>query len=298
MPMPGGHGGGSMSSAPASSKVVGAGVAWNQGTAMIQNGQGQSTQQAANIRAVEEATMPTPKAMESIRSVLDFPSCSQLEAERVMTRLVEWLAPPQSPEVVNMAVNGGIPQLMARTMKRWRSEPPTVALACMVCARASGCPEGATAHIRAGALEEVTLLMDRHVNHGGIQNVCLRTLAVLLKDAQGPRQAVSLGLVSRVLRAMDTTNGREVQYNGLSALRLLAENGRAPRAGVQDAAMRAKVSHQGDDGLLDVANDVLCLVTPRFKEVICWHWQSGWCKLGPKCTYAHGPADLFGDSAK
>jgi len=134
--------------------------------------------------------------------------------------------------------------------------------------------------------------MDRHPTHGGVQNVCLLMLCVLLKDSTAARQAVTLGTVSRVLRAMEAIAGREVQFNGLSALRLLTDNGRAPRAGLQDAALRAKVAHANDNPISAVANDVLALVTPRFKEVLCWHWQSGWCKLGPRCTYAHGPTDL------
>jgi hypothetical protein len=47
-----------------------------------------------------------------------------------------------------------------------------------------------------------------------------------------------------------------------------------------------------DEALCEVADDLLNVVTPRFKEVLCWHWQSGWCRLGPRCTYAHGVSDL------
>ena len=36
------------------------------------------------------------------------------------------------------------------------------------------------------------------------------------------------------------------------------------------------------------------LIFLNFQEVPCWHWQSGWCKMGPKCTYAHGTEDLRG----
>merc|ERR1712087_715912 len=91
---------------------------------------------------------------------------------------------------------------------------------------------------------------------------------------------------------MEISAGREVQYNGLRVLRLLTDNRRAPHAGLQEAAMRAKVAHPNDDDICLISNDVLALVTPRFKEVLCWHWQSGWCKLGPRCSYAHGPSDL------
>jgi hypothetical protein len=145
--------------------------------------------------------------------------------------------------------------------------------------------------------------MDRYPGHGGIQNVCLLVMSVLLKDHAAARQALSLGAVARVLKAMETTEGREVQFNGLTALRLLTDTGRGPRGGlhdaaarakedVQEAAMRSKATFQNDESVQKAANDVLALVTPRFKEVLCWHWQSGWCKLGPRCTYAHGPNDL------
>merc|ERR1719464_2677678 len=104
--------------------------------------------------------------------------------------------------------------------------------------------------------------MDKHHNHGGVQNVSLLLLGVLLKDGGTARQAVSSGVAPRVLRAMQSTEGREVQYNGLQALRLLTDNGRAPRAGQQEAALRAKAAHASDNGICGIANDVLALVTP------------------------------------
>jgi len=193
-----------------------------------------------------------------------------------------------------MVVGAGLPAACVRAIRKYRNEPPTVALACIACARQADGGEAAGALIRASGLEELGVLMDQHPLHGGVQNVSLLFLAALLNDITAARQAVSLGIVTRVLRAMEATTGREVQYNGLNSLRLLTDNGRAPRAGLQDAAIRAKAAHQHDAAVCALANNVLALVTPRFKEVLCWHWQSGWCKLGPRCTYSHGPTDIRG----
>eukprot|EP00435_Cladocopium_sp_Y103_P070482 s676_g35.t1 len=31
---------------------------------------------------------------------------------------------------------------------------------------------------------------------------------------------------------------------------------------------------------------------PKFRTVLCWHWQHGECPFGADCTYAHGPQEL------
>lgn len=231
------------------------------------------------LKGVEEATGPTDWTLRCSAAVLENPTIGRVEAEAVLQKIATWLLPSADRQVV-------------RALRKFRNEPLVAALCCVVIMRSSGNTEAASVHLRAGALEEIGLFMDRHPLHGGVQNVCLLALCSLMKDGTVARQAVTLGAVARVLRAMEATAGREVQYNGLAALRLLTDNGRAPRAGLQEAAMRAKVAHQNDNALCTIANEVLALVTPRFKEVLCWHWQSGWCKLGPRCTYAHGPADL------
>eukprot|EP00913_Durusdinium_trenchii_P021909 g20587.t1 len=72
------------------------------------------------------------------------------------------------------------------------------------------------------------------------------------------------------------------------------ESLKTQRTSIQEAGLQAKVHHQSDGALCQAADDTLAFVIPRFKEVPCWHWQSGWCKMGPKCTYAHGSEDLRG----
>lgn len=244
------------------------------------------------IRGVEEAVGVTDWVLRCAGTALEHPNSTRNDAENVLAKLSSWVAPPADRQVLSQIANSMVPGCVVRAIRKLRNETLAAALCCVVLVRASGSSEGASAFLRAGALEEIGGLMDRHPTHGGIQNVCLLALCVLLKDSGAARQAVTLGAVTRVLRALEATNGREVQFNGLSALRLLTDNGRAPRAGLQESAMRAKVAHQNDTTICAVANDVLALVTPRFKEVLCWHWQSGWCKLGPRCTYAHGPSDL------
>jgi len=248
---------------------------------------------ASALRAVE-ASGPSEWVLHCVSAVLEHPAASRLEVEVALARLVSWLAPPAEAKALALVAASSLPMAVINAIRRFRNEPPAAALACVVVVRCSGSSEGAAAHVRAGAMQEVGGLMDSHPSHGGVQNVCLLLLCALMKDGGAARQAVSLGAVGRVLRAMEATAGREVQYNGCVALRLLADGGRAPRVGLQEAVMRAKVAHQSDDAISGVANDVLAIVTPRFKEVLCWHWQSGWCKLGPRCTYAHGPEDLRG----
>merc|ERR1719329_2097608 len=114
--------------------------------------------------------------------------------------------------------------------------------------------EVAAACIRSGAIEDVLGLMDRHELHGGIQNVCLRLLCDRMKDTASARQAEKLGALSRVLKALETTTGREVQYNGCAALRLLADIGRAPRAGLQEVLMKAKGEYEGDIAMQKLTN--------------------------------------------
>mmetsp|Transcript_150532 Transcript_150532/g.464512 ORF Transcript_150532/g.464512 Transcript_150532/m.464512 type:complete len:260 (+) Transcript_150532:73-852(+) len=246
----------------------------------------------AAMQGVGEAREPSEWALRCAGAALENPSAARGEVEAVLSKLVSWLAPPVTPEVLSQIAASCVPIAVVRAIRKFRSEPPAAALACVVVVRSAGTVEGASAHVRAGALDEACNLMDRHPAHGGVQNVCLLLIGNLLKDGGAARQAATGGTLSRVLRAMDATNGREVQYNGLTALRLMAEGGRGLRSGLQEAAMQAKAAHAGDAALCTLADDVLALVTPRFKEVLCWHWQSGWCKLGPRCTYAHGPADL------
>lgn len=247
---------------------------------------------SAALRGMDEATEPTEWALRCAAAVLDAAASSRSQCEVVLAKLNNWLGPPSDPQVLSQFASSAVPGAVVRVIRKFRNEPLAAALCCVTLVRSSGCSECASIYLRAGALEEVGGLMDRHPNHGGIQNVGLLVLCGLVKDSVAARQAVSLGATARVLRAMEAIAGREVQFNGLSALRLLTEQGRAQRAGLQEAALRAKVAHQSDSTVGTVADDVLALVTPRFKEVLCWHWQSGWCKLGPRCTYAHGPADL------
>lgn len=255
--------------------------------------QGIPFQQA--LRVVDSATSFNERALRSAIIVLEHPRCGQAESEAVLSRLCAWLAPPTPSQAQAFCVAAGLPGCVVRALRRFRGEPPIAALACVAAVRSAGVPEGLVAYMRAGAMDELAGLMDRHRAHGGVQNVSLLLLCGLSKDGSAARQAVSLGFVQRIFRAMESTiGGREVQFNGLSALRLLMDGGRGPRAGLAEAAMRAKVAHQHDVPLCNVANDVLAMVTPRFKEVLCWHWRSGWCKLGPRCTYAHGPSDLRG----
>jgi len=253
------------------------------------------------LQGLQDASEASEWACRCACAVLENPSAGRIDMETVLQKLKSWLSPSPERQVITQLIAAAIPAAVVRAVRKFRSEPLAAALGCVVIVRSSGSGEGAAAYLRAAALEEVVALMDRHPSHGGMQNVCLLVLCGLVKDATAARQAISLGLVTRVLRAMEATQGREVQLNGLSALRLLTENGRSQRLGVQqdaalkakvDAALRAKVAHQYDTTICEIADDVLAMVTPRFKEELCWHWESGFCKLGPRCTYAHGRADL------
>jgi len=243
---------------------------------------------ALALAGIDEVHM-SKESLRCASAALEHPRVGWREAEGVLRKLATWLAAPKAQASV---ASSSLPDAVVLAMRKFCSEPPVVALACVVVTRACGDAATAAAHVRAGAIEEVSGLMDRHPSHGGMQNVCLLLLGELLKDASVARKAVSLGAVDRVLVAMDATTGREVQYNGCAVLQHLAGPGRAPRAGLQETAMRAKAAHPGDLELCNLADDLLAVVTPRFKEVMCWHWQSGWCRLGPRCTYAHGVDDL------
>lgn len=255
------------------------------------------------LTGIEEATGISEQVLNCIAVALQHLQISHEEVEAVLTKMSSLLTPPAPPQALSLVANSAAPGAVVRIIGRFLDLAPVAALACVVVTRCSGSTEGAAAFVRVGAIDEVTCLMDQYQNHGGVQNVCLLAITALLKDPVNTRQAVNNGTVARVLKAMEVTSGREVQYNGLAALRLLADTGRhprtvlqdnprAPRVNLQEAALRAKVAHQSDNAVCNAANDVLSLVTPRFKEVLCWHWQSGWCKLGPRCTYAHGPTDL------
>eukprot|EP00747_Dinoflagellata_sp_TGD_P065583 gnl/TRDRNA2_/TRDRNA2_154416_c0_seq3.p1 gnl/TRDRNA2_/TRDRNA2_154416_c0~~gnl/TRDRNA2_/TRDRNA2_154416_c0_seq3.p1 ORF type:complete len:322 (-),score=48.44 gnl/TRDRNA2_/TRDRNA2_154416_c0_seq3:139-1104(-) len=224
--------------------------------------------------------------------VLEHPSVGREQAETVLAKIISWLSPPVQPQIHGALVSSRVLVALVQSFKKWRDDPPVVALACVATARAN---MASTALAQAGVLEEIGLLMDRHPHHGGVQNVCLLSLCELGKDIGIARHSVSLGMVARILRAMETSTGREVQNNGCVVLRLLAESGHAPRTGIQEAAFQAKASYSNDSNLCSNANDLLAIVTPRFKEVLCWHWRSGWCRMGPRCSYAHGPEDLRGN---
>lgn len=246
------------------------------------------------LRVVDQASSFNERALRCAIVVLDSQMSGRAEYEIVLSRLCAWLAPPTPSQAQAFCVVAGLPGCVMRALRRFRGEPPTAALACVAAVRSSGTQEGVTAYLRAGVMDELANLMDMHATHGGVQNVSLLLLCSMAKDATASRQALTKGYVAQIFRAMESTPGREVQFNGLTALRLIVDGGRGPRAALQEAATRAKVAHQHDAALCSLADDVLAMVTPRFKEVLCWHWQSGWCKLGPRCTYAHGPGDLRG----
>jgi hypothetical protein len=263
------------------------------------------------VKIIEEAPLPSESLLRRAALVLDNSGATRKEIEPVLKKLCAWISedsPSYTPQAFSLFQASQVHSSVVRTMRRYRDLAPVAAAACVLAARSSrSSVETTNTYIRAGVLEEILAIMDAHPTHGGIQNVTLLLLADLMKDSRlsehakhtsrwedssFARQAVSAGAITRVLRGLESTNGRQVQYNGCVVLRLLLDNGRAPRAGLQEVAMRAKAAHQNDEELCAVADDVLSLVTPRFKEVLCWHYQSGWCRLGPRCTYAHGPEEL------
>eukprot|EP00747_Dinoflagellata_sp_TGD_P209799 gnl/TRDRNA2_/TRDRNA2_83170_c0_seq1.p1 gnl/TRDRNA2_/TRDRNA2_83170_c0~~gnl/TRDRNA2_/TRDRNA2_83170_c0_seq1.p1 ORF type:complete len:327 (+),score=39.60 gnl/TRDRNA2_/TRDRNA2_83170_c0_seq1:53-1033(+) len=249
------------------------------------------------LDVIKESMHPNERAMQRSCVVLEHPNVERDQAEVVLAKLNDWFVPPISQQT-RAAVSGGSHRLLSaiiQCLRKFREQPPTAALGCLVASRAATCPEYAQSLAQANALEELRALMDRHQAHGGIQNVCLLVLRHMSEDTYIAAHAVSLGLVPRVLRAMEASTGREVQFNGCgAAVRLLSDNGYAPRSGLQEAAFRAKEVHENDQALHAVANDLLSLVIPRFKDVLCWHWRSGWCRMGARCTYAHGPSDMRG----
>lgn len=249
------------------------------------------------LKELETATAPTDWVFNCLASILENSSSDQRQVERALNLIVTWLSPtaPQSKEALGMAIQAGIAYSVMCATRKYAQDAPGVALACNAITRiAGGSSEGSSACLRVGALDGVLQVMDLQEGHGGVLNVAMIALLPLLKDISAARQAVSLGASQRIISAMETSDGREIQFNGLKVLKVLADSGRAPRMGFQEAALHAKVIHQNDPKVTTAADDLLTIVTPRFKEVLCWHWQSGWCKLGPRCTYAHGSSDLRG----
>lgn len=247
------------------------------------------------LAGIQEASSPSELALRQALTVLDHPRPGSEEVETVLRKLWSWLdpdAPGGNAKMLVLFQSSGLPRAVLHQIHEFRNEPPVASLGCYLLQRSLCNSETASICMRAGVLEEVVALMDLHPAHGGVQNICLRLLVDLMKHGNVARQAVVAGVLPRVLKSLEGSTGREVQYNGCVALRFLADGGRAPRAGLQDVAMQAKVAHENDMALCVVANDVLGIVTPRFKEVLCWHFQSGWCCLGPRCSYAHGPEDL------
>jgi len=261
--------------------------------------------------------MPTERAIRRAAAMLEHPQSAQGEVVSVLSKVTSWLTPvaPQReagaegaqgsskdrssasparvPEQVYQTVaSSGLPTSIVGSMRKLLDDPPDVALAVVCASKLASHTESSMALIQAGVIEEVGAVMDSHPAHGGVQNVCLLLLREISYESGVARQAVALGATGRILRAMEATVGREVQYNGCILLKFLAERAKAPRSGLQDAALRAKVAYQTDDIVCAVADDVLAIVTPRFKAILCWHWQSGRCRLGPRCTYAHGASDL------
>mmetsp|Transcript_77610 Transcript_77610/g.171430 ORF Transcript_77610/g.171430 Transcript_77610/m.171430 type:complete len:278 (+) Transcript_77610:144-977(+) len=242
-----------------------------------------------------------------LESVVELISCSEATAKNIKDGLLKFnsllITSAPSPQLLETLAETDFPRSMVQQIQWHQDHPPVVGLALQILARCAGAAEKASSfYLRAGALEAALLVMDRHPKHGGLQNAALFLLRSLVKDSASARQAVSNGAVDRVLAALALClKGREVQYSGLVALRYMLEAGypnrwqdslKTVRANIQEATLQAKVTHQSDEGIHKVADQVLALVMPRFKEVLCWHFQSGWCRLGPKCTYAHGLEEL------
>lgn len=220
-----------------------------------------------------------------LESVVELISCSEATAKNIKDGLLKFnsllITSAPSPQLLETLAETDFPRSMVQQIQWHQDHPPVVGLALQILARCAGAAEKASSfYLRAGALEAALLVM----------------------DSASARQAVSNGAVDRVLAALALClKGREVQYSGLVALRYMLEAGypnrwqdslKTVRANIQEATLQAKVTHQSDEGIHKVADQVLALVMPRFKEVLCWHFQSGWCRLGPKCTYAHGLEEL------
>ncbi|CAE8648585.1 unnamed protein product, partial [Polarella glacialis] len=212
------------------------GGAYNQG-AQQQHQQHQLTNGAtaniplpAAVRGVEEASAVTEYVLRCASAAIEHQQATQQEVEAVLSKLCSLITLPVSPQVSQMLANSALPSAVVRTIRRYQNEAPCAALACVVAVKSTGSTEGAASHIRAGALDEVNNLMDVHPSHGGVQNVSLLMLAGLVKDNAAARTAVASGSVNRVLKAMELTTGREVQSNGLAALRLLLGQRGATRA--------------------------------------------------------------------
>eukprot|EP00929_Paragymnodinium_shiwhaense_P010228 TRINITY_DN11477_c0_g1_i1.p1 TRINITY_DN11477_c0_g1~~TRINITY_DN11477_c0_g1_i1.p1 ORF type:complete len:339 (-),score=74.73 TRINITY_DN11477_c0_g1_i1:156-1172(-) len=253
--------------------------------------------QTLALKELETATAPTDWVFNCLAAILENASSDQRQVERALNLVVTWLSPthPQHKEALGMAIQAAVAYSVMCAARKYAQDAPSVALACNAIARlAGGSSEGASSCLRFSALDGVLQVMDLQEGHGGVLNVAMVALLPLLKDISAARQAVNLGAAQRILSAMECSDGREIQYNGLRVLKVLADSGRAPRMGFQEASLHAKVVHQNDPKVTTAADDLLTIVTPRFKEVLCWHWQSGWCKLGPRCTYAHGAGDLRG----
>mmetsp|Transcript_2952 Transcript_2952/g.5093 ORF Transcript_2952/g.5093 Transcript_2952/m.5093 type:complete len:353 (+) Transcript_2952:63-1121(+) len=283
------------------SKVAGKGY-WGDKKYSDQVSDSPSMPLESGLAGLEDATTINEHVLKCATAVLENPETEESDMEEVLSKL-RTLLTPLSPEAASLLAASKLPSTLVNLMKQYQEQIPIAATAAAVAGRLSGSPEATSALLRAGALDEVLAVMESHSNHGGMQNVCVLLLAGLLKDAGVIRQAVAAGAVVRVVASMGLTSGRALQLNGLKALQLLMDSSRhsrpflqdnpkAPRAAVQEAALQAKVVYQADEQVCKAADELLALVTPRFKEVLCWHWQSGWCKLGPKCTYAHGHEDL------
>ncbi|CAJ1375856.1 unnamed protein product, partial [Effrenium voratum] len=255
------------------------------------------------LKGVQEASSVSEHGLRSVVAVLDHLESRTEDIEECLLKFNRLLTSTLSSKTLELIAASAFPQSIVKTIKRHLENPPIVAFACQCIARSATSVEAAGSFVRAGALDEAFAAMDAHKAHGGIQNVALFLLRNVLKDPNAARQAVAGGAITRVLAAMNLATGREIQFGGLVSLRLMMEASRAnryywqeslkvARASIQEAGLQAKVNHQSDAALCQAADDVLALVIPRFKEVPCWHWQSGWCKMGPKCTYAHGSDDL------
>jgi len=254
------------------------------------------------LAGLEEATSMSEHVLKCATAVLENPSTEESDMEEALIKLRPLLT-SLSPESASLVASSKLPSTLVYLVKQYQDQIPIASAAAGAASRVASNAEATQSFLRAGCLDEALAFMERHSNHGGVQNVGLLLLSSLLKDAGVVRQAVAAGAVVRVVASMGLTSGRAVQLNGLQVLQLLMDgsrhsrpflqdNPKAPRAAVQEAALQAKVVYQADEMVCKAADELLALVTPRFKEVLCWHWQSGWCKLGPKCTYAHGHEDL------